>query len=719
MSSVSTNKSSKSAMGDITFDTHSLSRESFRLETFGSNVLSEVKDQFAKAGFYYTRNGSKVKCFTCYLEIDASEVNPTDDIVKMHKEKRPECRFILRFEPDINARSKKFLSYDSLRYEKERLETFIEWPILWLSPEDLAADGFYYLRTSDHCACVFCRGIVGAWEVGDTPRGEHCRHFPHCPFIRGQPVGNVPLNHSAILDKLPLDGEECPMPPPRCEYVPDKSGAAVGSSSGRHMPGSYAECKGPAKKNDNINYDEIGLRQYTGPKRKDYVTVESRLKSYNKWPERVEQKPKEMADAGFFYCGLSDHVRCFHCGNGLRNWEKEDKPWEEHARWYPNCNFVLLSKGQEFIDKVRREKPPYLRSVAVKGSRPQKVAASSGRFKPLSETDLDPLMESDIIKAVKDMGFSLDKIRLALRRKLEQTGMPFLSLEPCIEAVLQIMEDETRQQLQGANSTTVEVEAVSRQSDKMQALHNESQSGLDEVATSSSNIASAGPSQTSEGASPTAVVSKLATPVTDQQSGAIACPTESITSTSTPSTSTSSASGEQSSSTTIIAAVSSEAEAESMEVDEEPCDHMESQDITPSEHPVSESENLPGTVVAMQEADERINAAFEVLKPIRSGPSSLEAESESGNKMEENTEGQTTPVKKASVSASHQSHKDIAEELERIRESRTCKICMDAEMDVVFLPCTHMATCSKCAVTMEQCPICRLSIKYTIKPIFS
>ena len=55
----------------------------------------------------------------------------------------------------------------------------------------------------------------------------------------------------------------------------------------------------------------------------------------------------------FLWTGLSDHVRCFHCGNGLRNWEKDDDPWEEHARWYPECNYVLLKKGQEFIDKVR------------------------------------------------------------------------------------------------------------------------------------------------------------------------------------------------------------------------------------------------------------------------------------------------------------------------------------------------------------------------------
>ena len=220
-------------------------------------------------------------------------------------------------------RSKKFQSYDSLLYEKERFDTFIEWPVPWVSPKDLAADGFYYLRTKDHCACVFCRGIVGNWAVGDTPRIEHERHFPQCPFVRGQPVGNVPLTHSAILEKL--DGKECPMPMPRSFY------ATVEQRSGRHMPGSYPECEGLAKnenekKKNNVDYDELGLRRHSGPKRKDFISKERRLNSFDKWPERVLQTPKELAEAGFFYCGLSDHVRCYHCGNGLLNWEAEDKP---------------------------------------------------------------------------------------------------------------------------------------------------------------------------------------------------------------------------------------------------------------------------------------------------------------------------------------------------------------------------------------------------------
>lgn len=97
---------------------------------------------------------------------------------------------------------KTFTSYNSLKYEKNRLDTFIEWPITWLKPTELAAAGFYYLRTSDHCACVFCRGIVGGWETGDTPQNEHQRHFPHCPYIRGQPVGNIPIDQGQILSNL-------------------------------------------------------------------------------------------------------------------------------------------------------------------------------------------------------------------------------------------------------------------------------------------------------------------------------------------------------------------------------------------------------------------------------------------------------------------------------------------------------------------------------------
>ena len=57
----------------------------------------------------------------------------------------------------------------------------------------------------------------------------------------------------------------------------------------------------------------------------------------------------------FLCSGLSDHVRCYHCSNGLRNWESNDDPWVEHAKWYPDCTFVSLKKGDDFINNVRSQ----------------------------------------------------------------------------------------------------------------------------------------------------------------------------------------------------------------------------------------------------------------------------------------------------------------------------------------------------------------------------
>lgn len=221
-------------MDSSNYDYQQLDSENFRIDTYDSSYPDDIKNKLAKAGFYWTAE-KKVKCFQCSYELDTSNFCPNEDVIKLHKEKSPSCMFIRDL--GCNVRSKKFLSYDSLRYERERLQTFIDWNIQWLSPADLAADGFYYLRTHDHCACVFCRGIVGAWDVGDTPRGEHQRHFPHCPFIRGQAVGNVPTSLSEILDRLPLDGEECPIPPPRCDYTTDH----MGTGAERLLPGSFPD----------------------------------------------------------------------------------------------------------------------------------------------------------------------------------------------------------------------------------------------------------------------------------------------------------------------------------------------------------------------------------------------------------------------------------------------------------------------------------------------
>lgn len=45
----------------------------------------------------------------------------------------------------------------------------------------------------------------------------------------------------------------------------------------------------------------------------------------------------------------------------------------------------------------------------------------------------------------------------------------------------------------------------------------------------------------------------------------------------------------------------------------------------------------------------------------------------------------------------------------------TCKICLDAEVRVVFLPCAHLVSCSRCAAKLRTCPMCRMRILRSIK----
>lgn len=86
-----------------------------------------------------------------------------------------------------------------------------------------------------------------------------------------------------------------------------------------------------------------------------YARIEERLETFKNWPKSLKQKPKELAEAGFFYINVGDKTVCFCCGVGCKFWEEHDVPWEEHAKWSPNCTFLLLKKGNEFVNRIKRK----------------------------------------------------------------------------------------------------------------------------------------------------------------------------------------------------------------------------------------------------------------------------------------------------------------------------------------------------------------------------
>ncbi|XP_060605392.1 uncharacterized protein LOC132757913 [Ruditapes philippinarum] len=73
---------------------------------------------------------------------------------------------------------------------------------------------------------------------------------------------------------------------------------------------------------------------------------------------------------------------------------------------------------------------------------------------------------------------------------------------------------------------------------------------------------------------------------------------------------------------------------------------------------------------------------------------------------------------KHSILASDKTASDSIHDTEEFRELEQmlkCKVCLDADLCTVFLPCRHMAVCERCADVLEHCPVCRATIENSIE----
>ncbi|XP_014488474.1 PREDICTED: baculoviral IAP repeat-containing protein 7-like isoform X2 [Dinoponera quadriceps] len=61
----------------------------------------------------------------------------------------------------------------------------------------------------------------------------------------------------------------------------------------------------------------------------------------------------------------------------------------------------------------------------------------------------------------------------------------------------------------------------------------------------------------------------------------------------------------------------------------------------------------------------------------------------------------------------------LQEENRKLKEARLCKICMDNDVSIVFLPCGHLATCIFCASSLTFCPMCRIMIRASVRTFLS
>ncbi|XP_036598585.1 baculoviral IAP repeat-containing protein 2-like isoform X2 [Trichosurus vulpecula] len=99
----------------------------------------------------------------------------------------------------------------------------------------------------------------------------------------------------------------------------------------------------------------------------------------------------------------------------------------------------------------------------------------------------------------------------------------------------------------------------------------------------------------------------------------------------------------------------------------------------------------------------------------------LKADDETREEEKEQQTEETESVEKniKYIPAADVSDLSIEEQLRRLQEERTCKVCMDKEVSVVFIPCGHLVVCKECAPSLRKCPICRSTIKGTVRTFLS
>ncbi|XP_061230397.1 inhibitor of apoptosis protein-like [Neopsephotus bourkii] len=593
----------RSAMcGELKYD---LTCELYRMSTFSTFPINVPVSErsLARAGFYYTGVEDKVKCFSCGLTLDNWQ--PGDNAMERHKQLYPSCSFIQSTlsvnnlgvpshstfsSPVVNSLLPSLHSMtlsqgsEQVGYFSGSFFSFPQDPVTGRAVEDLS-----FLRPKFHNPHM-------------STEDARLRTFHSWPltFISPADLAKAGLYYLGTADKV-----ACFSCGGQLSNWEPKDNAV--SEHRRHFPNCHF-LESLTRDQQSFNVSNVSMQ-----------THEARVKTFINWPTRILVQPEQLADAGFYYVGHNDDVRCFCCDGGLRCWESGDDPWIEHAKWFPRCEYLLRVKGGEFVRQIQARFPHLLEQLLLT-SVDENAHPPIFHFEPGESHSEDVIMmNTPVVKTALEMGFCRRLIKQTVQSKILATGENYKDIHDLVSDLL-TAEHEEREEEKEKQFEEVASDDLSLIRKNRMALFQR----LTCVLPILESLLSA------------KVITELTHDVIKQKTQTALQARELID--------------------TVL---------------------------------VKGNEAASIFRNCLRDCDPVLYRDLFVEKNLKYIPT----EDASGLPMEE--------------------------QLRRLQEERTCKVCMDREVSIVFIPCGHLVVCKHCAPSLRKCPICRGTIKGTVRTFLS
>ncbi|XP_053389087.1 inhibitor of apoptosis protein-like [Mercenaria mercenaria] len=233
-------------------------------------------------------------------------------------------------------------------------------------PTRLCETGCYYTGFQDEVKCHVCTFTYRGWNEGDIPEEKHRRHSPECQFLIGNDVitagiGDIQIE-DIFIDRL---FEETNNDFITLHERPDSGMSKENKEKVESMNNRELNVQNAGAKTMNTflhtgtrglceNGDTRGDNDTAGADAMPFEEYSARLRSYKQWPKRQIADPQMLANAGFYYTGRGDIIRCYKCRFEIRNLNDGLDPWEEHARLYPYCDHLVENKGELYVQRFHQ-----------------------------------------------------------------------------------------------------------------------------------------------------------------------------------------------------------------------------------------------------------------------------------------------------------------------------------------------------------------------------